>query len=228
MNTSPHSAPPRQALEPKATWPVRLGVVFLLCLAGCSNQDLPTTQADVEKWSRACADRLIVEARRWYDGIKPGITEAQFAFDVQAFLATAGWLKTYRVVMDPQGIPIDVTWDNDFWDAAASFLPAEAMTEWKVYSVGVLDAVRVATGVSPPRSWSDPAAMPVLTTVAENSGMPPEAAMASLDRLIPLPERKPITLKLRTLMPRFPDAAAFPDVARARRPSSATPTGESE
>ncbi|MDP6986877.1 MAG: hypothetical protein QGG74_02420 [Phycisphaerales bacterium] len=183
---------------------------LLFCLIGCTNPDLPTTEAGVKKWSKACADRLIVEARNWYEGTQPNISDEQFAFDVQAFLATAGSQKTYRLVMDRHGIPIDVTWDNDFWDAAASFMSAEEMKNWKVYSVRVLDAVCVATGVRPPHSWSDPAAMPVLSTVAAISGMPPEAAMASLDRLIPLPERRPVTLKLRTLMPQFPDAAVFP------------------
>jgi hypothetical protein len=187
-----------------------VGASLLFCLIGCTNPDLPTTEAGVKKWSKACADRLIVEARNWYEGTQPNISDEQFAFDVQVFLATAGSQKTYRLVMGRQGIPIDVTWDNDFWDAAASSMPAEAMKDWKIYSVRVLDAICVATGVRPPHSWSDPAAMPVLTTVAATSGMPPEAAMASLDRLIPLPERRPVTLKLRTLMPQFPDTAVFP------------------
>jgi len=183
---------------------------LLLCILGCNNRGLPTSEADVEKWSKACAPRLIVEARAWYDGIEQGLSDERFAFDVQAFLATAGWLKTYRLVMDAQGIPVDVTWDNAFWDAAAISMSAEAMTEWKTYSVNVLDAVRVATGISAPADWSDPAAAPVIATVAATSGMPPEAAMATLYRLIPLPEQRHVTLRLRTLLPTFPDAAAFP------------------
>jgi hypothetical protein len=192
---------------------------LLLCLFGCVNGDMPTTEAGVEKWSKDCADRLIVEARKWYDGIEPDLSDARFAFDVQAFLATAGSIKTYRLVMDAQGIPVDVTWDNDFWDAAASAMPKQAMKDWKIYSVSVLDAVRIATGISPPVAWSDPAAMPVLTTVAASSGVPPEAAMASLERLIPLPERNPVTLELRTIMPRFPDAATFPPPPQTRSSS---------
>jgi len=191
-------------------------VALLLCLFGCANGDMPTTEAGVEKWSKACADRLIADARKWYDGIEPDLSDARFAFEVQAFLATAGSMKTYRLVMDAQGIPIDVTWDTDFWDAAASAMPKQTMKDWKIYSVSVLDAVRIATGISPPVAWSDLAAMPVLTTVAASSGLQQEAAMASLDRLIPLPERNPVTFKLRTLMPRFPAAATFPQPPQTR------------
>jgi hypothetical protein len=188
---------------------------LLLCLFGCNSRELPSSEAEVEKWSKVCANRLIAEARVWYDGIEPGLSDKQFTVAVQAFLTTAGSLTTYRVVMDRQGFPADITWNDAFWDAAGSVMPEPVMAEWKVYSVDVLDAVRVATGIATPNDWTDATATPVVTTLAATSGMPPEAAIATLDRLIPLPDRKPFTLRIRTLMPRFPDAAMFPTAPSA-------------
>jgi len=159
---------------------------------------------------------LIFDAANWYDELDPMISESTFEFRVQEFLVMAGALKTYYGVMDQQGIVIDVTLESEFWNAAAAVMSADALKEWKAYSENVLDAVRVATGIIPPHSWSDASALPVLVTISSNSGMPTEAAMASVDRIIPLPQQKPVTLKLRTLMPRFPSAAALPHLPQAK------------
>ena len=184
-------------------------VCVLLCTLGCRHDGLPKSEADVEKWSTACANRLVAEAAEWYDGLDTTLSEDELSFSVEVFLSTAGWLKTYRLVMDRQGVAIDVTWDNEFWDAASAVMSADALKKWKVYSVRTLDQVLVATGIMPPRSWSDVSALPVLATIATNSGMPPEAAMSTLDRLIPLPVRKPVTIRLLTVMPEFPIVADF-------------------
>jgi len=188
---------------------------LLLGLFGCNSRELPSSGAEVEKWSRVCANRLIAEARVWYDGLEPGLSDKQFAVAVQAFLTRAGVLTAYREVMDQQGLLVDLTWNDAFWDAADLVMPEPVMAEWKVYSVDVLDAVRVATGIATPRNWADAAAAPVVSTLSATSGMPPEAAIATLDRLIPLPNRKHFTLRIRTLMPRFPDAALFPTAPSA-------------
>jgi hypothetical protein len=111
-------------------------------MGGCSGEtDRSDDAARVRRTARNCAGRLIDEARKWYDGLQPKLSDERFAAEVQVMLAAAGWVHTYEVVLDAQGIPVDITWDQSFWDASSLVLDRDELKSWKVWSVDVFDAV---------------------------------------------------------------------------------------
>ncbi len=188
---------------------LRICGVVLLCVAACQQRDLPGDETGVKKWTGGCARRLISDAASWYNRLDPSIDQARLTAEIEVFLAAAGSLKAYRVVADATGRPVDLTWDEGYWEAAADAMSPEAMGRWKSFSVQVLSEVLVATGIRLPPSWTDVVASPVVEAIGEESGLGRVAAIQSLNRLLNLPAEAPVTARLRPLMPKFPEPAAF-------------------
>ncbi len=187
-----------------------LAWAVLLVLAGCGDGiDPEPERQEIRKTVRNCGWRLISEGRAWYDGLQPDLTPARFTAEVEVMVSTAGWIRTYEVVMDQYGVPVDVTWDQKYWDAASLVLTREELSTLKNWSVGILNAVRTATGVSAPDSWRSPEAAPTTHAIAEVAGVPLEAAIASLEQFIPVSSEGAVTQRLRSLMPSFPAKDRF-------------------
>ena len=179
-------------------------------LVGCGGEaDRHKDAADMRRIARNCGDRLISAGRDWYDGLQLGMTDERFAGEVQVFLDAAGWVRTYEIVLDDQGIPTDVTWNQKFWDACSLVMNRDELSVWKVWSVEILNEVRIATGIVAPPSWRGDTAKPTAHAIANESGVPFETALASLEQFIPTSSRGVVTLRLRSLMSTFPAHELF-------------------
>jgi hypothetical protein len=179
-------------------------------LVGCGSEaDRGEEAARVRRITRNCSDRLISAGRDWYDGLQLGMSEERFAAEVQVLLDAAGWVRTYKIVLDDQGIPTDVTWNQEFWDAASLVMDLDELRVWKVWSVEILNEVRTATGIAAPPSWRGDAAKPTTHAIADESGVPLETAFASLEQFIPTSSQGVVTQRLRSLMSTFPAHELF-------------------
>ena len=185
-------------------------VCFVALLVCCGSEtDRSEEAASVRRITRNCGDRLISAGRDWYDGLQSGMSEERFAAEVQVFLDAAGWIRTYQIVLDDQGIPTDVTWSQAFWDKSSLVLNRDELRVWKVWSVEILNEVRTATGIAAPPSWRGDAAKPTTHAIADESGVPLETALASLEQFIPTSTHGVVTPRLRSLMSTFPDHELF-------------------
>ncbi|MDP7030355.1 MAG: hypothetical protein QF733_09060 [Phycisphaerales bacterium] len=189
--------------------PVAMAVVLVLGACG-AEVDREHERQEIRRTVRNCGMRLITEGRKWYDGLQPDLAPERFAAEVEVMVATGGWIRTYEVVMDTYGVPVDVTWDQAYWDAASLVLTKEELVTLKNWSVGILKAVRTATGVHAPPSWRSPQALPTASAIARESGVPLEAAIASLEQFIPVSSEGAVTQRLRSVMSKFPGRSLFP------------------
>jgi len=183
----------------------------LAVLVGCGGDvDREPERQEIRRTVRNCGTRLISEGRKWYDGLQPDLPPERFAAEVQVMVSAGGWIRTYKVVMNQYGVPVDVTWDQKYWDAASLVLSREELSSLKNWSVGTLNAVRTATGIAAPGSWRSPEASPTTQAIADESGVPLETAIASLEQFIPVSSEGAVTQRLRSLMPEFPAKRLFP------------------
>ena len=179
-------------------------------LVGCGSEvDQTEEAARLRRVIRGCGDRLVSAGRAWYDGLQIGMSEDRFAAEVQVFLDAAGWVRIYEIVLDDQGIPADVTWSQKFWDSCSLVLNREELSVWKMWSVNLLNEVRIATGIAAPPSWRGGTAKPTAHAIADESGIPFETAIASLEQFIPASSQGVVTLQLRSLMSSFPSRELF-------------------
>ncbi|MDP7071029.1 MAG: hypothetical protein QF561_06750 [Phycisphaerales bacterium] len=184
----------------------------LALATACGKRDMPDTREGIIRWARNCGNQLLVDARDWYDGLPADLTPEQLGVEVQAMFIDAGRFKTTKVVLDQFGVPVGVTWDQRFWDAADRVLTEEEVRTWKVWSASILNSGLISAGLYAPRDWRDAAAAPVVAAVSQTSGMGADAAVAALNRLVPLPWDGPCVEQLRTLMPEYPERRFFPKV----------------
>ncbi|MCP4758506.1 MAG: hypothetical protein GY894_03045 [Planctomycetes bacterium] len=181
-----------------------------LVLAACGHSDMPDTREGIVRWARNCGNQLLVDVRDWYDGLPSGLSSERVDIEVQAMFVGAGRFKTTQVVLDRAGVPVGVTWDQRFWDSAGRVMPEAEVRIWKVWSASVLNSAMVSAGLYAPKDWRDASAKPVVDAISQTSGMGPDAAIAALNRLVPLPWDGYCVEQLKTLMPKFPERRFFP------------------
>jgi len=170
----------------------------------------PSDAAEAKAQAEASARQLITTSALWYDGLGSAPDADTIGLEIQSLAGEIGAIDGYRVLLDRGGAPVDVSWEQSFWDRASGVMDDETLREWKSYSVDVLNAVRFASGIASPETWSSPNVVPIVETVATDSGMTNAAIRASLERLIPLPHEGPTTVSLKSLMPTFPARCTFP------------------
>jgi len=188
----------------------RLIVIIFLCVAACGRSNMPDTREGIIRWARNCGNQLIVDAREWYNGLPGGLSADRLAVEVQAMFVDAGRFKTTQVVLDRGGVPVGVTWDQQFWDAAGRVMPEPEVRVWKMWSASVLNAAMVSAGLYAPKDWRDASARPVVEAISKSSGMGADAAIAALNRVVPLPWEGACVEQLKALMPVFPERQSFP------------------
>jgi len=185
-------------------------VLCLMCmLLWACGQSGPAARAAAMSSVQDSVEALHRQASAWYRGLDASMTPQAMEDARRRFLADAGEIPGYEVVLDRGGVPTDLTWSQSFWQAVANDLGEHHLGAWKRYSVANLKSIRICTGIVTPQSWSEPEVQPFVSSIMQGSGMSDPAVRSTLNRMIPLPWDGPATRLVLSLMAEFPDEAMF-------------------
>jgi hypothetical protein len=165
-----------------------VALTCVLVAVGCSRPQ-HFTEAQAVKWVRDVGDRLVFDAKAFYESIPADMPEARLANRIAVFLAAESRFLTLQLVEDAEGRPVGLVLRPSFWDRVVA--PQPRIEALKRQSRLLVAQVLVALGVQRP---ANEAQGKPLASVIEG-----RVTMQLLDES-PLP----LTTQLRSLHVPFP------------------------